>query len=126
MYHKKNFCQADFSLDTGQFLCYIICVNNGTTNQRKGTTMRTTTGTYGGYTMSQIKAAWDKIAPKHDWRAMIQTSVVYNDLHLCQAACMFYTSTTLRPMEHHDLSLLSHDAPINVEAIGYRAGPAGA
>jgi hypothetical protein len=51
-------------------------------------------GMYGGYTLSQLKAAWDLVRPAGDWKGPIDAIVPHGtDLAAVIEACSFYAGT---------------------------------
>ena len=77
------------------------------------------------WTTDELRAAFERIENKTDWRKPIHTVVERKDLALFSAACEFFTSTPLRFVRNvADLDRPALDL-VEVAAKGYRAGPAG-
>ena len=75
--------------------------------------------TYNGFTIEQLKAAFDAMANPDDWKAPISALVKGEAVLLCVAAIEFYTGTDAQVAL--DVSTMTYA----IESMGYRAGPAG-
>ena len=73
-----------------------------------------------GYTQSELRRAFDRVADPDDWRAPIawQGKLTYEELETIDAAIAFYTACEAR-LER------THDGLWRITAAGYRMGPAG-
>ena len=74
--------------------------------------------TFEGWKVSDLRAMFDCIAPKDDWKAPIDTWIDQGEFTIASAAVRFFTSTELT------ITVRLRDR-IRVQADGYRAGPAG-
>ena len=63
--------------------------------------------------------AFDLVANKDDWRAPIKAKIRPEDFERCKRAVEYYTATELTKRYDPDTGLY------DVEAVGYRNGPAG-
>jgi len=70
-----------------------------------------------GYTLGELKMAFDKVANPNDWRAPINAVIHKRDLNRVVAAIEFYTATETKT---NDLGNY-----VQVMSVGYRNGPAG-
>ena len=81
-------------------------------------------GTYKGFDYAELKAAFDRVSDKADWKAPINARVKINadharEMNLIEAAIVFYTATTT--FWHWDEA----GKEWIVSADGYRRGPCG-
>ena len=76
---------------------------------------------HNGIRVGELRAAYDRIRNPVDWKAPIDAILRLDQVPIAQAAVEFFTATKLR-------ITTSYAEPRNyvrVQAIGYRAGPAG-
>jgi len=87
-------------------------------------TMTRIIATYAGksFTGGQLDAAWILIAPKDHWKDPVKATIHAEDVRACCAACEFFTGTALRVMGY---AQRDEGIFLDVEAIGYAAGPCG-
>lgn len=75
---------------------------------------------FGEYTYEQLEKAFDKVADPGDWKAPIYKRIMRSEVAITFAAVEFFTATML---------IVTQDIPgrpdVTVQAMGYRAGPAG-
>jgi len=74
--------------------------------------------TFEGYKVSDLRKAFEHLAPKPDWKGPISGWVPISDFAIANAACRFFTATELLVKEQFGECY-------HVEADGYRAGPCG-
>jgi hypothetical protein len=74
---------------------------------------------YKGYTVEQLKTAFDAVKDPTDWKAEIAVSVTGESVMPVVAAIEFYTATT--PDVRLDVMTMRY----YITSIGYRKGPAG-
>jgi len=93
----------------------------------------------GGFTLRELKEAFDKVADPDDWRAPIDRVVPEVDLEVTKSAIIFYTATepmveewtggktysTALSFDPGVVKLTLRGPLFRVESEGYRAGPAG-
>lgn len=75
----------------------------------------------GGFSVEAMKAAFDKVCNKQDWKAPIKAVIPSVQVPLVVAAIEFYTATNAKvtPM------LALEGDYTYVSSVGYREGPAG-
>ena len=73
-----------------------------------------------GFTQPQLKAAFDAVCDKTDWKAPVYAWVGYRELAVTLLAIEFFTGTVgeVRESKNHGRDVLVH-------AHGYRNGPCG-
>ena len=76
--------------------------------------------TFMGYKISDLRAAFEAVAPKDDWKGPIDAVINTGMFQITYAAVWFFTSTELRTVNPSKRSV-----QVRVTADGYRAGPAG-
>lgn len=74
--------------------------------------------TFEGYKVSDLRKAFEHLAPKPDWKGPISGWVPISDFAIANTACRFFTATELLVKEQFGECY-------HVEADGYRAGPCG-
>ena len=74
---------------------------------------------YEGYTVEQMKKAFDAVANPNDWKAPIAASMTGESVNVVVAAIKFYTATV--PEVTLDVATMRY----HVHSDGYRNGPAG-
>jgi len=73
-----------------------------------------------GFTREELKAAFDKVADKADWRGPICAVIPAKDWPVTHAAIGFFCATDSNREVVDD-----HGEWLKVTAVGYRMGPAG-
>ena len=73
--------------------------------------------TFDGFSVEELKAAFDAVCNKEDWRAPIDAEVSKGSLEITVSAITFYAATPTRVSNTNN--------GFKIESIGYRDGPAG-
>lgn len=76
--------------------------------------------TYEGHKVSDLRAAFEAVAPKDDWKGQIDAIIDTGMFEVTCVAVRFFTATELHIMNPSPCS-----AQVRVWADGYRAGPCG-
>jgi len=74
--------------------------------------------TFEGYRVSELRAAFEAVAPKDDWKGPIDAVINTSMFAVTRVAVRFFTATELLVKEQFGECY-------HVEADGYRAGPCG-
>ena len=83
-----------------------------------------TEATYGGYTLDELKKAFDKVSDPEDWKGPIRATMPGEAVGVTCAAIEFYTATKAR-VRVDSRQRRGKYLVYFVESKGYRAGPAG-
>ncbi len=72
-----------------------------------------------------MKVAFDKVAPKGDWKGRIDAVVEERELDVVCEAVSYYTATEIEffPIPKREGGY--EECTVRVQALGYRMGPAG-
>lgn len=75
-----------------------------------------------GYTVRELKEAFDQVANKADWKAPIDSWILAEDWEIVSTAIEYMTATSpvIKEDRHNDECVM-----IRIVADGYRNGPAG-
>jgi hypothetical protein len=76
----------------------------------------------GGYKVDDLRAAFDMVCDKADWKGPIDSWIHATDLDLVKAAITFMTGTVATVV---GTDTLNGETAYHIKAIGYRAGPCG-
>lgn len=76
--------------------------------------------TFEGYRVSELRAAFEAVAPKDDWKGPIDAVINTSMFAVTRVAVRFFTATEL-----YAVNPGSRSVEVRVQADGYRAGPCG-
>ena len=74
---------------------------------------------YTNYTRSELRAAFEKVEDKSDWKNPIDATIDVAELDVTVNAIRFFTGT------ESNWQLIPNTSQVRIRAIGYRSGPAG-
>lgn len=76
--------------------------------------------TFEGHKVSELRAAFDAVAPKDDWKGPIDAVINTSMFEVTRVAVRFFTATEL-----YAVNPSARSVQVRVQADGYRAGPCG-
>ena len=75
-----------------------------------------------GFTVTELRRAFDEVADKDDWKAPIDAWIEDHDYNLVLEAIDFMTATMIKVV---DTKIESEVTTLRITSVGYRNGPAG-